>query len=72
MVIITHLMAPVTLWLMPSPHLLALEETLILMKMKHSLSGQILVSYLYSYFEEVFHAISYNESFGAMMCWPVI
>lgn len=46
MAIITHLMALVTLWPMLSPHLLASEETPILMKMKPSLSAQILVFYL--------------------------
>lgn len=46
MAIITHLMAVMALWPMPLPHLLASEETPILMKMKPSLFAQTLVSCL--------------------------
>lgn len=42
----THLMDLATLWLMPSLHLLGLEEMLILTKMKPSLTDQIPVSCL--------------------------
>lgn len=47
MVIITPLMALMALWPMPLPQPLALEEMLILMMMRPSLSAQIPVSFFY-------------------------